>query len=339
MKKITILSLHLGIGGIEKYISSLTKLLEDNYEIELIITYKLDETPSFTINNKINIKYLINGGPNRDEIRKAFKRKKIFTLIKELIKAFKILTLKKIRTKKAIKNVNADYLITTRTYETKLVNKLLKNKDIRKIATDHNYPTKKYMKELIKSTTNYDKLIVVNKEIESIYKSEIGDKVICIPNFIDSLSKEKSELKEKNLIAVGRLSKEKGFIDLIEIMDLVTKEDKSIKLTLIGDGPESENIKRKIKELKLESNIKLTGYLNEREVYHEMLNSSLYTMTSISESFGLVLVEAMDCGLPIIAFDDASGARVLLNDNTGILVKNRNKEEYARIILELLNSS
>lgn len=337
MKKITILSLHLGVGGIEKYISSLSKLLTDDYIVELIITYKLKEKPSFPINNKIKITYLIDGGPNKEDLKRAFRRHKYFKFIKEIFKAIKILTLKKKKTKKALKTLNTDYLITTRNYETELANKILKESPIKKIATEHNYPTRKYKKKLIKITSNYQKLVVVNKEIENIYKKEIGDKVICIPNFIDELSKEKSSLKEKNLVAVGRFSKEKGFIDLIEIMSEIIKKDKDIKLTLIGDGPESDNIIAKIKELKLESNIKLTGFLNEREVQNEMLNSSIYLMSSLTESFGLVLIEAMNCGLPIVAFDSSSGAKELLKDNTGILIKNRNKEEFANKILELLN--
>lgn len=338
MKKITILSLHLGVGGIEKYISSITKLLQNDYEIELLITYKLNEKPSFLFDNKIKINYLIDGGPNRDEIKRAIKRRKPFKLIKELIYACKILLLKRIRTKKAIKNLDTDYLITTRTYETALANKLLKGKNIKKIATEHNYPTKKYKKELIRNLTNYEKLIVVNKEIENIYRKEIGEKVTCIPNFIDSLSKEVTPLKEKNIVAVGRFSKEKGFVDLIETMALVVKKDKEIKLTLIGDGPEKNNIISKIKELKLESNIHLTGYLNEREVACEMLNSSLYIMTSLTEAFGLVLLEAMNYGLPIISFDTASGPRELLSNNTGILIENRNKLILSETIVNILKS-
>lgn len=338
MKKITILSLHLGVGGIEKYISSLTKLLENDYEIELIITYKLKETPAFPFSDKIKITYLIDGGPNRDEIKRAFKRKKFFKLGIELVKAIKILTLKKQRTKKAIKNISTDYLITTRNYETKLVNKLLKNKDIRKIATTHNFPTKKYKKELIKITTNFDKIIVVNKEIENIYKKEIGDKVTCIYNFLDELSKEHSELNEKRLVAVGRFSHEKGFIDLIEIMSLIVQKDKDIKLTLIGDGPGKDIIISKIKELGLESNIILTGYLNVREIGAEELNSSIYVMTSYTEALPLVLIEAMDRGLPCVAFDSASGAREILSNEVGILIKNRDKELFASTIINLLNS-
>lgn len=338
MKKITILSLHLGVGGIEKYISSLARLLENDYEIELIITYKLKEIPAFPFSDKIKITYLIDGGPNRDEIKRALKRKKFFKLGLELLKSIKILTLKKQRTKKAIKNIDTDFIITTRNYETKLVNKLLKNKDIRKIATDHNYPTKKYKKELLKITTNFDKIIVVNKEIENIYKEEIGDKVTCIYNFIDELSKEHSDLKEKRLVAVGRFSPEKGLSDLIDIMSLIVKKDKDVKLTIIGDGPEKESIMAKIKELHLESNIILTGFLNVREIAAEELNSRLYVMTSHTEALPLVLIEAMDKGLPCIAFDSASGARELLSNGTGILIEDRNKELFASTILNLLNN-
>lgn len=337
MKKITILSLHLGVGGIEKYISSLSKMLMDDYEVELIITYKLKEVPSFNINSKVKITYLIEGGPNKEEIRKCIKRRKYFKLINELAKAVKILYLKKKRTKKALKELKTDYLITTRTYETKLANKILKNSNIKLIATDHNYPSKKYKKELIKSTTNYDRLVLVNEEIRNLYRKEIGLKAVSINNFIDEVSKEKSDLSTKNLIAVGRLSKEKGFIDLIEIMNIIVKTDSDVTLTLVGDGEEKENIQKRIKELKLENNVKLTGYLNQEEIKTELLKSSIFCMTSITESFGLVILEAMNMGVPVVAFDTSVGPRVLLTDGNGVLIKNRDKEEFAKCIIDLLS--
>ncbi len=337
MKKITIFSLHLGIGGIEKYISGLSKMLEEDYEIEFIITYKLEENPSFPISNKINIKYLINGGPNKDEIRKCIKRKKFISLIKELMKSIKILTLKKLRTKKALKTLSTDYLITTRTYETKLANKILKKSNIVKICTEHNFPTKKYKKKVLKSITNFDKLVVPTKEMEEIYKSEIGEKVTCINNFIEDVTPKKNKLNNKKLIAVGRFSKEKGFTDLIDIIKEVTKIDPEITLTLIGDGPEKNKIIKKIKDLKLEKNITLTGFLNSYEIEEEMLNSTIYLMTSYTESFGLVLVEAMNASLPIIAFDSSSGARNLVKD-VGVLIENRDNSLFSSAIIELLNN-
>ena len=61
-------------------------------------------------------------------------------------------------------------------------------------------------------------------------------------------------------------------------------------------------------------------------------------MPSISECFGLVLLEAMHYGLPCLSFDSASGARELLGNGTGILIKDRNKEEMANKVIELLNN-
>ena len=75
MKKITILNEHLGTGGIENYVSSLTRMLEQDYEIELIIKYKLKEQPSYPISNKVKITYLLDKGLNKDGIKKAFRSK------------------------------------------------------------------------------------------------------------------------------------------------------------------------------------------------------------------------------------------------------------------------
>ena len=62
MKKITILALHLNYGGVEKYISSLCKMLEDTYEIELVVTYKCN--PAFEFSNKINSELIITNSNN-----------------------------------------------------------------------------------------------------------------------------------------------------------------------------------------------------------------------------------------------------------------------------------
>lgn len=336
MKKITILSLHLGVGGIEKYLSNLCKMLKNDYQINLIITYKINEKPSFDFDKNIKIDYLIDGKSNKEEIKKYLKGKRIFLLIREIFKAIKILYMKRTRTIKAIKSLDCDYVITTRTYETKLVNKYLKKKGIIKIATDHNYPTNKYKNKLIKSISNYDKLVVVNDEIKDIYFKEIGNKVICINNFIDYISPIVHNTKSKKLIAVGRFSKEKGFTDLIDIMSLIVKKDKNITLTLVGDGEEYSNISKKIEELNLKENVFLTGYLSQDKIEKLMIDSGAYLMTSYSESFGLVILDAMNYGLPIIAFDSASGPRILLKE-TGILIKHRNKEEYTNAVVDILN--
>ena len=146
--KITILALHLGTGGVEKYLSSLCKMLENNYEVEIISTYKLNEKPAFDFSNKIKITYLINEGPYREELKKSIKKLNVINIFKYLFKNIKILLLKYIRNIESIKKIDSKYVITTRVFHNKFVNKYLKDNKYVKIATEHNYPTDKYKKNL-----------------------------------------------------------------------------------------------------------------------------------------------------------------------------------------------
>ena len=75
MKKISILSLHLGYGGIEKSVSALANMLSNKYEVEIACTYKLFEKPVFSIDNKVNVIYLTNVKPNKDSLRDAINKK------------------------------------------------------------------------------------------------------------------------------------------------------------------------------------------------------------------------------------------------------------------------
>ena len=95
MRKVTILALHLGFGGIEKYISSLCKMLENDFEIEIISTYKLYEKPVFDFPDKTKITYLIQDRPYKEELKHAIKNKNIAATFKFLFKNLKILFLKK----------------------------------------------------------------------------------------------------------------------------------------------------------------------------------------------------------------------------------------------------
>ena len=82
MKKISILSLHLGYGGIEKCVVNLANSLCENYEVEIAVCYKLYEEPAFPIDKRVQIKYLNNDlKPNRKEFISALKNKKLLSTI------------------------------------------------------------------------------------------------------------------------------------------------------------------------------------------------------------------------------------------------------------------
>lgn len=335
MKKITILALHLGYGGIENAIASLANLLSKNYQVEIISTYKLYSEPVFEINSDVKITYLMEHiKPNRKEIDYYRKNKNYSMLIKEAFKSVRVLYLKKKLMVKAIKNLDTDVVITTRTLHNKWVSKY-GNRNYKKIAWEHNHHNndEKYISDLVKSCENINYLVLVSKELKDFYKNYLGDKAIYIPNCLDNIPKRSSKLDSKNFIAVGRLSKEKGFDDLLRLFKKLTFKYPDWKLNIVGDGLERNNLLELAKELKLGDKVVFHGYQNKEYINKLLLESSVYLMTSHTESFGLVLIEAMSYGVPCVAYSSAQGANEIIDDGVnGYLINDRNEEEMIKKI-------
>lgn len=343
MKKITILALHLSTGGVEKTIATLSNILAKKYKVEIISNYQIEEVPAFDIDKNVKIKYLKQGlKPNHKEFKEALKQLKLIKVLKEGIKAIKILYLRRSLMIKAIKNLNCDIAISTRHIHSKLLGRY-GSKNIIKIAQEHNNNgNTKYIKKVVKSLKNIDYFMPVSKQLTNMYTEKLrGKHTKCayIPHCLKNYPNEISTLEAKNIISAGRLSKEKGFLDLIDVFEIVRKTNPDWHLTIAGDGQEREIIEEKIKQKKLENKVTLLGFLNEEELAKSFLKSSIYVMTSFSESFGLVLIEAESFGLPLIAFDTAEGPKEIIeHGKNGFLISNRNKEKMAEKICDLISN-
>ena len=335
--KVTIYALHLGYGGVEKNICEKANILSNIYDVEIISLYKLYDKPAFIVNPKVKIKYLTNVKPNRNEFKNAVKSKNIKSILKEGFYAVKVLYLKNSLITKSMIECNSKIIISTRV---DFSLKLIKNNEYNniKIAEEHIYHNNnsKYIKKLGLILKYVDYLMPSSDYLTDYYKSIYSkyDYKIKTNKMPIEGSNKLCDLKKKNIISVGRLSKEKGFADLIEIFSNIESEDWT--LTIVGDGDEKENLEALIKDNNLEGKVILKGFLNKEELYKLYENSSLYVMTSFEESFGLVLVEASSFGLPLIAFDSAIGAKEIIQEN-GILVSNRDKSVMIKKIKKLMN--
>lgn len=344
MKKITILALHLGYGGIERALSMLANSLADTYDITIVSTYKLYDEIPFQLNEKIKVEYLIeNMVPNRKEFYDSIKKLKLIETIKQGIKAYNILRQKKLKMIDYIKQCDSDIIISTRDIHNLWLGKYGK-KDSIKIGWEHNHHNnnQKYIKKVTTSAKNLDYFVLVSKELAQFYKEKLKDTnchCVYIPNAIDYIPEKKSSLKNKNIISIGRLSKEKGYVDLIDVYNLVHEKFPDWTLSIIGDGTERSLIEDKIKKYGLEKNVILHGY-QKRDYINEVLKkSSLYVMSSYTESFGIVLIEAYAFGIPAVSFTSAQGACEIISDNwDGYLVKNRDKEQMAKRMCELISN-
>ncbi|EDO7236958.1 glycosyltransferase, partial [Campylobacter coli] len=190
----------------------------------------------------------------------------------------------------------------------------------------------------------FDNLVILSFcELELWKKHHKNVSVIpnFIPNFIPNISKKKSDLSQKNILSIGRMTLEdqKGFLRLIDIWKIVQKKEiyKDWTLTIVGEGKLKKTIEQKIKEDKLENSIILKPFT--KEIEKEYLKASIYVMTSYFESFGMVLIESANYNIPSISFDIYSGPKEIIeNKKSGFLIKDGNLQEFADKICLLMDN-
>lgn len=340
--RIDILALHLNYGGVEQAITNLSNMLIDKYKVRIICTYKMTENPVFEINENVEIIYLLKDKPNKIQLMQSIKNKNIKNSFINIFKSCKILLLRKITMINYIKNSDAKTIVSSRIMFTKLLSKY-GNRNAIKIAQEHRHHNnnRKYINSLKKACKNIDYLMPVSKELTDFYSFIINSKTKCIyiPHCINYIPTKLAKLKDKRIISIGRLSKEKGYIDLIEIFKSINNKYPDYKLDIVGDGNERENIQNKINQMNLNKVITMHGF-QDKEYIHKLLEkSSIYVMTSFEESFGIVLLEAQSFGLPCLAFTSAQGATEIIKNNVnGYLIKNRDFKKMETKISDLINN-
>lgn len=157
----------------------------------------------------------------------------------------------------------------------------------------------------------------------------VSRNVYIIPNIVHLNDTGRfSDCVNKRAIFVGRLVEQKGLPDLIKIWRIVNSRYPDWQLDVFGNG-EMESI----------PDIKLFVHPPTANITKEYINSSMLLMTSIYEPFGLVLPEAMSCGLPVVAFDYPYGpADIITHELDGFLVPERDINRYADYVCQLIES-
>lgn len=339
MKKITILALHLGYGGVENAVTSLANLLCNNYEVEILSVYRLYNEPAFKLDDKVKVTYISNIKPNKKEMLYYFKKKNFSMFIKGIGQSIKTGYVKYIKTAFVLRKLNSDVIVSTRTVHNFLVSLFVKD-NIKKIAWEHSHHNndKKYINSLVNSCKKMDKLVLVSNFLSEYYKTYLGDDKVCfIPNCIDEEPKISSKLDTNNLISIGRLSKEKGFDDLLKLFKKLSLKYPDWKLNIIGDGMQRNELLELTKELKLGDKVIFHGYQDKDYINSLLLESSIYIMTSHTECFPIVLLESMSYGVPCLSYTSAQGANEIIeNDKTGFLIDNRDEDEMINKISLLI---
>lgn len=342
MKKITFLLLHLNYGGLEKQVTTLANELAKSYDVELVVLYDLLKGRSFyKLNDNIKVKFVLKYGPIRaKQLKEMLKKNKIIELFKSLAKDIKLIFIKYFGVRKIVNKMKTDALISSRIE----FSRQIKRRDILTISQEHSYvDTPSYVKKVKKSFKNIKYLVVMTDKAKENYQKWLNGnntytKVIKIPNAINSTNK-RAALESNQIISVGRLEDVKDFETLILVFSMCLAQNNNLRLEIIGDGSKKEELVNLCKSLNILDYVRFTGKLDSNQVEGEMLKSSLFLLTSKSESFSLVLVEASSLGIPCISFDIDVGPREIIKDGkNGFIIKDRDKELMKKKILEIMNS-
>lgn len=181
-----------------------------------------------------------------------------------------------------------------------------------------------------------DDIVAVGKALSLEVSSLSNKRVKVLSNLVDTRffkgeKEDKIYKKDSNLftfVSIGYLVYQKGFDTLIKAFSESFKNQSNVKLNIIGDGVLHEDLKQLILELQIEDQVKLLGRFNQTEIKQEFEKSDVFVLASHFETFGVVFIEAMSMGLPVIG-TQCGGPEDFIIDDVGILLEPKNVHALA----------
>lgn len=165
---------------------------------------------------------------------------------------------------------------------------------------------------------------------------KVSDHVYVIPNVVNLNDLDQySDCTVKRVLFVGRFEEQKSIGELLSIWQLIHPRFPDWQLDLYGEGVLWNHFKQEADNLGI--NIKV--HEPTRQIMEVYRSSSILVLTSLYEPFGLVIPEAMSCGLPVVAFDCPHGpAEIITDEEDGFLIKNRNISAFADKVCQLIEN-
>jgi len=317
-----------GSGGLERVLSIKTNGLieQHNYEIHLLTLNEKDVKPFYPFNSKIHF-HNINVHGNFISYLFAYYR----------------------GIKKVIKDINPDIISVCDDGLKGLLFPLIFGKKIPVIYERHaakmlNFSSKKGYVNQIKTKIidilmnlgqrRFDKFIVLTSG--NIKDWQYKKNIEVIPNPVSFFPDTFSNLENKKIIAVGSHSYNKGYDLLLESWKQIIEKFSDWKLHIYGKFDDNKTFIKLSEQLNLNETV--VFHQPVKNIEEKYLDSSVLVLPSRSEGFGMVLIEAMACGLPCVAFDCPHGpADIIRNNEDGFLVENGNSKEFADKLSLVMN--
>jgi glycosyltransferase involved in cell wall biosynthesis len=189
------------------------------------------------------------------------------------------------------------------------------------------------LKDLEKAKKIFEKSdcnIAVSKQFSLLLETKFNLRFEYVPNIVNIDFFELKEFRQKDsftFINIAFLDKNKNQDMLIKSFTKAFSGELNVKLSIAGDGPEYNSLKNLIKELNMEHQISLYGRATRDEVKTLLQKSDAFVLSSQYETFGVVVIEAMACGLPVVATKCGGPESIIISDKLGIL-SNINEADF-----------
>ena len=248
--------------------------------------------------------------------------------------------------------IDVDHMTHLNLFPVKVVC-ILKGKKM--IATWHEVWGKKYWINYIGGVNGFiayiiervssflpNKIISISEHTEAQLKNVLktNRKIVTVPAGLEVHVDKSISAPQSDIIFAGRLLPNKNVDVLLGALSILKESKQWIKLTVVGDGPEKDKLEKMAKDLGLEKNVEFLGFLdNQNELYARMSESKVFAFPSSREGFGMAVIEANACGLPVVTVDSPDNAsKFLIKDGQNGLISKLNKVDLAQAIMKVLDN-
>ena len=328
-------------GGVERVVSHKASYFAEllGYDVTIIVTEGKGRDCYFPLSDKVKVINLELGFEALWQV--SFAKKIILYLTKQ--RQYKKLL------KDELIRIRPDFTITTLRREINFLSDIpdgskkigelhVDRANYRNFATNKQNPIKQvfsrwWSNSLLDHIRCLDKMVLLTDSAMCDWP-ELDNK-IKIPDPLPFLIDEKSSLLCKRIISIGRFDYEKGNDLLLQVWQKVEKQMPDWKLDIYGNGNRNPYLIQ-MRQLGIDSSrCHLHGPI--KDVKKEYLNSSIFVLPSRYEGFGLVLIEAMACGVPVVSFDCENGPRSIITDcEDGFLIPTFDIDAFVEKIILLM---